>query len=229
VPDFRKITDDSHVRLCARIFAHIGRREKLPEDWLEANFATLGRAEGDIDTLMARLSGVRVWSYIAARPDWVRDWTTWQARARAVEDQLSDALHERLTARFVDRRAAHLVRRLEAAEDGEQLLSAVTARGEVVVEGHSVGHVAGFAFEADPTTEGAEKRLVQRAARRALRAEMPRRVALLEAAFGMASKLPGWSPAEACCARIWRCSTANSSTARSASGSAGALPIIART
>ncbi len=182
VPDFRKITDDSHVRLCARIFAHIGRREKLPEDWLEANFATLGRPEGDIDTLMARLSGVRVWSYIAARPDWVRDWATWQARARAVEDQLSDALHERLTARFVDRRAAHLVRRLEAAEDGAQLLSAVTARGEVVVEGHPVGHVAGFAFEADPTTAGAEKRLVQRAARRALQAEMPRRVGLLVAA-----------------------------------------------
>jgi len=182
VPDFRKITDDSHVRLCARIFSHIGRREKLPEDWLEANFATLGRPEGDIDTLMARLSGVRVWSYIAARPDWVRDWASWQARARAVEDQLSDALHERLTARFVDRRAAHLVRRLEAAEDGEQLLSAVTARGEVVVEGHPVGHVAGFAFEADPTTAGSEKRLVQRAARRALRAEMPRRVGLLEAA-----------------------------------------------
>jgi ATP-dependent RNA helicase SUPV3L1/SUV3 len=178
VPD----TDDSHVRLCARIFSHIGQRECLPEDWLEAQFATLGRAEGDIDTLMARLSGVRVWSYITARPDWVRDSAAWQARARAVEDQLSDALHERLTARFVDRRAAHLLRRLEAVEDGEALLSAVTARGEVVVEGHTVGQVAGFTFEADPSTAGAEKRLVQRAARRALRAEMPRRVALLEAA-----------------------------------------------
>jgi ATP-dependent RNA helicase SUPV3L1/SUV3 len=182
VPDFRKITDDSHVRLCARIFHHTARQERLPDDWLEAQFATLGRADGDIDTLMARLTGVRVWSYIAARPDWVHDSPAWQARARAAEDQLSDALHERLTARFVDRRAAHLLRRLEAVEDGAELLSAVTARGEVVVEGHAVGHVAGFAFVADPSTEGAEKRLVQRAARRALRAEMPRRVALLEAA-----------------------------------------------
>ncbi len=189
VPDFRKITDDSHVRLCARIFSHVGRRQHLPEDWLETQFATLGRPEGDIDTLMARLSSVRVWSYIAARPDWVRDWATWQARARAVEDQLSDALHERLTARFVDRRAAHLLRRLEAVEDGEELLSAVTTRGEVVVEGHTVGHVAGFAFEADPSTAGAEKRLVQRAARRALRAEMPRRVALLQAADDRAFSL----------------------------------------
>jgi ATP-dependent RNA helicase SUPV3L1/SUV3 len=182
VPDFRKITDDSHVRLCARIFTHVATDKALPEDWLETQFATLGRPEGDIDTLMARLSGVRVWSYIAARADWVRDAPTWQARARDIEDKLSDALHERLTARFVDRRAAHLMRRLEEAEAGADLLSAVTARGEVVVEGHPVGHIAGFTFLPDPLTEGAEKKLVQRAARRALRAEMPRRVFLLEQA-----------------------------------------------
>jgi len=180
VPDFRKITDDSHARLCARIFAHSARGETLPEDWLETQFAALGRPEGDIDTLMARLSGVRVWSFIAARPDWVRDAQAWQARAREVEEKLSDALHERLTARFVDRRAAHLMRRLEAAEAGADLLSAVTASGEVVVEGHTVGHIAGFTFHPDPLAAAAEKRLVQRAARRALGQEMPRRVALLD-------------------------------------------------
>ncbi len=182
IPDFRKITDDSHVRLCARIFGHLARGEALPAEWLETQFAQLSRAEGDIDTLMARLSGVRVWSYIAARGDWVRDSAAWQAKAREVEDKISDALHERLTARFVDRRAAHLMRRLDAADDGEELLSAVTAQGEVVVEGHPVGHVAGFAFLADPLLDGAEKRLLQRAARRALREEMPRRVSILEKA-----------------------------------------------
>jgi ATP-dependent RNA helicase SUPV3L1/SUV3 len=182
VPDFRKITDDSHVRLCATIYGHLGQGRMLPADWLDQHFAALAGTEGDIDTLMARLSGVRIWSYIAARGDWVADATHWQARARAIEDKLSDALHERLTARFVDRRAAHLMRRLEEAEEGDEFLSAVTARGEVVVEGHSVGHVAGFAFLPDPLAEGAEKRLVQRAARRALREEMPRRVGLLEQA-----------------------------------------------
>jgi ATP-dependent RNA helicase SUPV3L1/SUV3 len=189
VPDFRKITDDSHARLCARIFSHSARGETLPEDWLETQFAALGRAEGDIDTLMARLAGVRVWSFIAARGDWVRDAAHWQGRAREAEDRLSDALHERLTARFVDRRAAHLMRRLEAVEGGAELLSAVTARGEVVVEGHVVGHAAGFAFHADPMTEGAEKRLVQRAARRALHDEMRQRVATLEAAADTAFTL----------------------------------------
>jgi ATP-dependent RNA helicase SUPV3L1/SUV3 len=182
VPDFRKITDDSHVRLCARIFGYLARGKTLPEDWLNQQFSALAGTEGDIDTLMARLSGVRVWSYIAARADWVPDAASWQGRARDVEDKLSDALHERLTARFVDRRAAHLMRKLEAAEGGDELLSAVTARGEVVVEGHPVGHIAGFAFLPDPLAEGPEKRLVLRAARRSLREEMPRRVGLLEAA-----------------------------------------------
>ena len=178
IPDFRKLADDSHARFCARVFDHLAREGHLPADWLDGQVAVLDRADGDIDTLMQRLSGVRVWSYIAARPGWVRDAAGLQDRARAVEDKLSDALHEKLTARFVDRRSTLLIRRLENSE-GETLLSAVTPRGEVVVEGHSVGLVEGFGFTPDPAAVGEEKRLVLRAARRALRQEMPRRVEAL--------------------------------------------------
>ncbi len=181
IPDFRKLADDSHVRLCSRIFGHLVRDGRLPTDWIAAQIAGISRADGDIDTLMQRLQGVRVWSYIAARSDWVADAAHWQARAREVEDLLSDALHERLMLRFVDRRAAHLFRRLDAGDTAE-LFSAVTRRGEVVVEGHPVGHVEGFQFVPDPASVGDERRLVLRAARRALREEMPRRVARLDAA-----------------------------------------------
>ena len=166
IPDFRKLADDTHTRLCGRVFEHLVRDGVLPEAWLEAGIGSLARADGDIDTLMQRLSGVRVWAYIAARADWVPDAAGWQARTRQVEDLLSDSLHEKLTTRFVDRRAAHLIRRLD---ESPALLSAVTGRGEVVVEGHPVGHVSGFAFLPDPATEGPERRLVLRAARRALR------------------------------------------------------------
>jgi ATP-dependent RNA helicase SUPV3L1/SUV3 len=181
IPDFRKLADDTHTNLCARVFGHIVREKRLPTDWLGGQIAALARADGDLDTLMQRLAGIRVWSYIAARGDWVADALHWQGRAREVEDLLSDALHERLTSRFVDRRAAHLMRRLDEAE-GKELLSAVTRRGEVVVEGHPVGHVSGFLFSPDPDAIGDEKKFLLRAARRALREEMPRRVALLEAA-----------------------------------------------
>ena len=181
IPDFRKLSDDTHTKLCARVFGHIMTDKQLPADWLASQIAALDRTEGDIDTLMSRLSGVRIWSYIAARADWVRDAVHWQGKAREVEDKLSDILHERLTARFVDRRSAQLMRRLDAG-DGVALLSAVTRRGEIVVEGHPVGHMDGFQFVPDPLALGDEKKLVIRAARRALREEIPRRVAAVEAA-----------------------------------------------
>ena len=181
VPDFRKLADDSHTRLCARIFTHLAREGRLPRDWVAAALAGLERTDGDLDTLMARITAIRVWAYIAARADWIEDAAALQAEARRAEDMVSDALHETLTARFVDRRAAHLIRKMDESE--EELLSAVTRRGEVVVEGHPVGHVKGFAFEPDPgAVEEEERRVVLRAARRALAAEIPRRVAMLEAA-----------------------------------------------
>ena len=181
IPDFRKLADDTHARLCAKVFGHVARDQKLPTDWIASQIASLARADGDIDTLMARLSGVRVWTYIAARADWVPEAEHWQDRARAVEDILSDALHERLTTRFVDRRATHLLRKLEAGV-GDDLFSAVTRRGEVVVEGHPVGHIEGFGFLPDPLAEGEARKLVMRAARRALHQEMPHRVARLQTA-----------------------------------------------
>ncbi|WP_428375739.1 helicase-related protein [Lichenicoccus sp.] len=190
IPDFRKLGDDSHTRLCARVFTSVMQTGRLPTDWLAAQITALSRSEGDIDTLMQRLSGVRVCSYIAARRDWLDDAPYWQGKAREVEDLLSDALHERLTTRFVDRRAALLFRRLDEAA-GQDMLSAVTTQGEVVVEGHSVGHVAGFGFQPDPLAEGPSRRLVLRAARRALREEMPRRVQALVAAADAAFSMSG--------------------------------------
>jgi len=53
--------------------------------------------------LMNRISFVRTWTYIAYREDWVVDAAHWQAVTRAIEDRQSDALHERLTERFVAR------------------------------------------------------------------------------------------------------------------------------
>ncbi|MBC9179756.1 DNA helicase, partial [Roseomonas ludipueritiae] len=181
IPDFRKLADDSHTKFAAKIFGHLVQDGVLPSDWVAGQIAQLGNIEGDLDTLMTRLSAIRVWTYVAARADWVRDATRFQSEARAAEDAVSDALHERLTARFVDRRAAHLIRRLDETE--EELLSAVNRKGEVVVEGHPVGHVSGFVFEPDASAANEdERKLVLRAARRALVDEIPRRVVALEAA-----------------------------------------------
>ncbi|MCU0985553.1 MAG: DNA helicase [Acetobacteraceae bacterium] len=181
VPDYRRLGDDSHARLCGRIF-HALRAppHRLSADYVTTQLAALDRTDGDLDTLMSRISGVRTWAYVASRPGWVDEAEALQAATRALEDRISDALHERLTSRFVDRRAAHLIRRLEAGAEDE-LLSAVTREGAVVVEGHAVGRVEGFTFHPDPEASGIGRQAVLRAARRALGGEIPRRVAALEA------------------------------------------------
>jgi len=178
IPDFRKLGDDSHTRLCARLYMHLLKEGSVPANWMEGHIRGLAKTEGDIDTLMHRLTGVRVCSYVAARTEWSRHSAIWQERAREVEDQLSDALHERLTARFVDRRATTLLRRLD--NDGDRtLLSAVKPDGEVLVEGHSIGRIRGFTLETD-VASGPERQMILRAGRKALIHEIPRRIRMLQ-------------------------------------------------
>src|SRR5580658_2515794 len=116
IPDFRKMMSDSHARFLAQCFLHLaGPNERLPTPWIASQIDQLDRVDGDIDTLMMRIAHVRTWTYITHRPDWVEGAAEWQERARGIEDRLSDALHERLTQRFVDRRSALLVRQLASA------------------------------------------------------------------------------------------------------------------
>ena len=89
--------------------------------------------DGDIDTLSNRIAHIRTWTFAANRPDWLADPEHWQGVTRAVEDKLSDALHERLTERFVDRRTSVLMRRLR---ENTMLETDISKTGEVVVEGH---------------------------------------------------------------------------------------------
>jgi ATP-dependent RNA helicase SUPV3L1/SUV3 len=178
VPDFQKTLTDQHARLLARIYRHLAPDGgRLPADWVARQIARIDRVDGDIDALVGRISQIRTWTYIAHRADWLADAGQWQDRARDIEDRLSDALHERLTQRFVDRRAAMLVRRLGAGGD---LLSAVKANGDVLVEGEFVGRLDGFQFRADETVAGAEAKQLLTAARRALAGAMPGRMRDLE-------------------------------------------------
>lgn len=194
VPDFRKILSDHHAQLLAQIYIRLMSNDRrLPESWVAAQLARLERSDGDIDQLTARLAHIRTWTYITHRGDWLDDVEHWQARARAIEDALSDALHEQLTQRFVDRRAAVLVRRLRG--DGE-LIGAVRKNGEVVVEGEFVGRFAGFRFELDEEAKGDDARPLLAAARRALVGEIPRRIKQLEqdndGAFALAENKIAW-------------------------------------
>jgi len=178
VPDFRKTMTEEHTTLLGQLFQHLSQGgERLPEDWIDSHVKRLERFDGDIDTLMTRIAHVRTWTYISHRADWIQRAAHWQERARAIEDRLSDVLHQRLTQRFVDRRAALLVRRLR--DEGEMTTSVAEA-GEVIVEGEHLGRIEGFRFIPD-ATEGpdgkvADQKAVLSAALRALRENLPTRL-----------------------------------------------------
>ena len=146
IPDFRKIMPDHHAAFLSQVYLHLTDTSgRLPEDWVGEQVDRLDNVSGDLDALTGRLADIRIWTYISHRSDWLADPVHWQGLAGAIEDRLSDALHDRLTLRFVDRRAASIDRKKGA---GTQLLSAVTAAGDVIVEGQSVGRMEGVEFVA---------------------------------------------------------------------------------
>ena len=187
IPDFRKVMAEAHTRLLDGIFTHLtGPGRRLPTDWLAAQVARQDKTEGDIDTLMGRIAATRTWTYVAHRGDWVADPAHWQGVTRAIEDRLSDALHERLTQRFIDRRTAVLVKRLR---DAAPLAGHVDKAGRVQVEGQAIGQLAGFRFQSDRSAGAHAARAVLSAAGRALKPEISGRIQALtqsdDAAFSL--------------------------------------------
>ncbi|MEQ1618137.1 MAG: helicase-related protein, partial [Terricaulis sp.] len=183
LPDFRKTTPEEHIRLAGRIAAYIlAPKARVPSEWVGAELEKLDRAEGDLDALQSRLAHMRTWTYAASRPDWLQDAESWRERTRALEDKVSDALHEALTLRFIDRRTSALLRGLKREE---ALLAGISEDGEVTVEGHFVGRLDGLEFKPDPrASSDIEGRAVRNAAWRALRPEVSRRLAGIAAAGG---------------------------------------------
>lgn len=169
IPDYRKLSPAAHVDLALSVYRFIVRAGRIPDEWFARHIDALARTDGDIDALSARIAQVRTWTFIANRPDWLRDPEHWQGVTRRVEDTLSDALHERLAQRFVDRRTSVLRRRLR---ENAIMEAEITSSGDVVVEGQHVGQLNGFRFTADPQAAGEEARTLNAAAQKALASEI---------------------------------------------------------
>src|SRR5881392_365231 len=135
VPDYRKVSPAAHAEMAVTLYGFLMREGTIPPDWFSAQVAQADRTDGDIDTLANRIAHIRTWTFAANRPDWLADPEHWQGVTRGVEDKLSDALHERLTERFVDRRTSVLMQRLR---ENAVLEATVSKSGEVVVEGHAI-------------------------------------------------------------------------------------------
>ena len=182
IPDYRKISPATHAELVITLYGFLAREGTIPTDWFARQVEQADRTDGDIDTLSNRIAHIRTWTFAANRPDWLADPEHWQGVTRAVEDKLSDALHERLTERFVDRRTSVLMQRLR---ENAVLEATVSKSGEVVVEGHAIGRLDGFMFTPAASTAGSEAKALAGAAQKALAGEINARATrLAQAADG---------------------------------------------
>ena len=179
VPDYRKIAPATHAELVVTLYGHLIRDGAIPTDWFAAQVAQADLTDGDIDTLSNRIAHIRTWTFVANRPDWLADPEHWQDVTRGIEDKLSDALHERLTERFIDRRTSVLMRRLR---ENAQLEPEMSKTGEVVVEGHTIGRLDGFVFVPDTSSGGSEAKTLQNAAQKVLAGEIAKRATRLSEA-----------------------------------------------
>ncbi len=179
VPDYRKISPATHAELATTLYGFLMRDGAIPTDWFALQVEQADKTDGDIDTLSNRIAHIRTWTFAANRPDWLADPEHWQDITRAVEDKLSDALHERLIERFVDRRTSVLQRRLR---ENTTLETDISKTGEVVVEGHAIGRLDGFMFTPDASSAGSEAKALAGAAQKALAGEINARATRLSQA-----------------------------------------------
>lgn len=176
IPDFRKVSADQHLKLLSEVYEEIEGGGRIGDAWFAPRVERLANYEGDFDTISSRIAHVRTWTYLSNRSQWVENAAYWQGRTREIEDGLSDALHEKLTQRFVDRRTSVLLKKLR---DEAPVLAGVTEDGDVIVEGQFVGRLLGFEFAVDPRARGADAKRMRGAAERALAPVLAARAAAL--------------------------------------------------
>lgn len=172
LPDYRRIAPAQHADLIASIYDDLARKGHVDEVYMAEQVRRADSTEGDIDALSHRIAQIRTWTFVSNRPGWLADPAHWQKKTREIEDRLSDALHDRLTKRFVDRRTSVLMRRLRENTMPE---AEISPSGTVLVEGHHVGELQGFRFTADQTAGGEDAKAVKAAAQKALGAEFETR------------------------------------------------------
>lgn len=179
LPDYRRIAPAQHADIISSLYMDLVSHGHIDENYMADQIRRADRTDGDLDTLSHRIAQIRTWTYVSHRPDWLADPTHWQEKTRDIEDRLSDALHERLTKRFVDRRTSVLMKRLREDSMPE---AEINSTGEVLVEGHHIGDLAGFRFTADASAAGEDAKAVRAAAQKVLAREFETRAEKFAAA-----------------------------------------------
>jgi len=179
IPDYRNISPAQHGEIITHIYADLMTRNKVDADWIAEQVRFCDNANGDIDTLSNRIRQVRTWTFVANRRNWLEDPAHWRETTRDIENRLSDALHEKLTQRFVDRRTSILIRHLR---DRRMLSPAINDKGEISVEGHLIGTIDGFRFSLAKSDGDTDAKGLRAAAANAVAPEIRNRAERLSGA-----------------------------------------------
>ncbi len=171
LPDFRQMGEEHHARFVASLWPNLVQGDGfLPFQYVAAELARLDNIQGDIATLSQRIAAVRTWTYISHRADWLAEPHVMAERARALEEKLSDALHDALRQRFVDKRTSMLLRK--GASDTGLFPVEIGDDNRVLVDGEDIGRLNGFAFRVDPNAKAGDRKLLLAAAQRHLAAHL---------------------------------------------------------
>lgn len=165
LPDYRRVAPAQHADIITTLYHDLVKRGVINENYLAEQVARTDRTDGDIDTLSHRIAQIRTWTFVSHRSGWLADPHHWQEKTREIEDRLSDALHDRLTKRFVDRRTSVLMKRLR---ENAMMDAEISQNGDVLVEGHHVGRLEGFRFYPDVSGESSDAKAVRSAAAKVL-------------------------------------------------------------
>ena len=172
IPDFSNSLSGMHFNLLEKTFELLLSHGKLDNDWIKSQINRLNNFDGEIDTLLNRISNIRTWTFITNRKNWLNESEYWQEQAKTIEDRLSDELHRRLTQRFVDKRIVILNKTLR---EYNNLEAVIRLDGTVFVEGEEVGTLNGFDF-IPSLSQGEKAGPILTAARKILPKEIERRV-----------------------------------------------------
>ena len=172
IPDFSNSLSGMHFSLLEKTFELLLANGKLDNEWIKLQLNRLNRFDGEIDTLLNRISNIRTWTFITNRQQWIDNHEYWQNEAKTIEDKLSDELHDRLTQRFVDKKIIILNKTLNEHNNLEAI---IRLDGKIIVEGEEVGLLRGFEF-IPSLSQGEKVGPILSAARKILPNEIDRRV-----------------------------------------------------
>lgn len=176
IPDYRGISPAMHGDLITKTYSDLMHFGHIDSDWIAEQVQFCDNISGDIDTLSNRIKQIRTWTFVANRKNWLKEPALWREKTRDIEDRLSDALHEKLTQRFVDRRTGVLLRHLR---DRSMIAPEINDKGEISLEGHLIGTLDGFRFSLSKSDGETDAKSLRTAAAQIVAPEIVKRAARL--------------------------------------------------